>query len=243
MLSRGAFRLVSARTRRGIALSWSVLFILSLLLQYATFAMAPAALAVHDEGLFELDGNAVSSAAPGEDWDHVFAGTDAADATATVTDLTNSNSDDIFTGGSSKDEHDTTDWLWTTSKPQAKNDIAHAFAAAYTGTNADTAGHTIVYFGLDKYDASGDNFVGFWFLQGQVGPTGNGNPPGSPFSGAHTVGDVLVLADYTQGGGVSAFSVYKWVASGGDVATHLDTVATGVPCTGAPATVKGRVTQ
>src|SRR5439155_3179303 len=51
MLSRGALALASSRTRRGIALSWSVLFILSLLLQYATFALAPAALAVHDDGL------------------------------------------------------------------------------------------------------------------------------------------------------------------------------------------------
>ena len=72
---------------------------------------------------------------------------------------------------------------------------------------------------MNKFDASGDNFVGFWFLQGQVGPTGSGNPPGSPFSGAHTVGDILVLADYTNGGDVSTFSVYKWVASGGDA--HL----------------------
>jgi uncharacterized repeat protein (TIGR01451 family) len=237
MLSRGAFRLASSRTRRGIALSWSVLFILSLLLQYATFALAPAALAVHDEGLFELDGNAVSDAAPGEDWDHVFAGTSAAITTpAFLPDRVNSTSDDIFTGGSSKDINDTSDWLWTTSKPQAKNDITHAFAAAYTAKNADTAGDTIVYFGLNKYDASGDNFVGFWFLKGEVGPTGTGIPSGSPFSGSHSVGDILILADYTNGGGISTFSVYQWVASGGDVATHLDTVATGVPCTGAPAT-------
>ena len=99
MMSRGALGLASPRTRRGIAISWSVLFILSLLLQYAAFAVAPAALAVHDEGKFELDGNAVSGAAAGEDWDHVFAGTDTADASTTVEDLTNSNSDDIFTGG------------------------------------------------------------------------------------------------------------------------------------------------
>jgi uncharacterized repeat protein (TIGR01451 family) len=237
MLSRGALGLASPRVRRGLALSWSALFILSLLLQYATFALAPSALAVHDEGKFELDGNAVSGGAPGEDWDHVFAGTSSATTTPVfLTDKVNSTADDIFTGGASKDINDTSDWLWTTSKPQAKNDITHAFAAAYTATNADTAGDTLVYFGLNKYDASGDNFVGFWFLQGQVGPTGSGVPSGSPFSGSHTVGDVLVLADYTNGGGISTFSVYKWVASGGDVATHLDTVATGVPCTGAPAT-------
>jgi uncharacterized repeat protein (TIGR01451 family) len=237
MLSRGALGLASSRTRRAFALSWSVLFILSLLLQYATFALAPAALAVHDEGLFELDGNAVSEVAkPGEDWDHVFAGTSAAITTPVfLTDKVNSLTDDIFTGGASKDINDTSDWLWTTSKPQAKNDITNAFAAAYTAKNADTAGDTIVYFGLNKYDASGDNFVGFWFLKGQVGPTGTGIASGSPFSGSHTVGDVLVLADYTNGGGISTFSVYQWVASGGDVATHLDTVATGVPCTAAPA--------
>jgi uncharacterized repeat protein (TIGR01451 family) len=224
--------------RRGLALSWSALFILSLLLQYMAFATAPAALAVHDEGKFELDGNAVSEGGvPGEDWDHVFAGTSSATTEpAFVVDKVNTTADDIFTGGSSKDINDTSDWLWTTSKPQAKNDITPAFAAAYTATNPDTAGDTLVYFGLNKYDASGDNFVGFWFLQGQVGPTGSGVPSGSPFSGSHTVGDVLVLADYTNGGGISTFSVYKWVASGGDVSTHLDTVATGVPCTGAPAT-------
>jgi uncharacterized repeat protein (TIGR01451 family) len=236
MTSRGALGLVSPKARKRLALSWSALFILSVLLQYAAFALAPAAMAVHDEGLFELDGNAVSGAAPGEDWDHVYAGTSAAITPPVfLTDKVNSTADDIFTGGSSKDISDTTDWLWTTSKPQAKNDITHAFAAAYTAVNPDTAGDTIVYFGLNKYDASGDNFVGFWFLQDQVGPTGSGVPSGSPFSGAHTPGDVLVLADYTNGGGVSTFSVYKWVASGGDVATHLHTVATGVPCTGSPA--------
>jgi uncharacterized repeat protein (TIGR01451 family) len=237
MLSRGALGLASPRVRRGLALSWSALFILSLLLQYMAFAMAPAALAVHDEGLFELDGNAVSEGGvAGEDWDHVFAGTDAADSTVFLTDKVNSLTDDIFTGGSSKDINDTSAWLWTKSKPQAKNDITHAFAAAYTATSAESAGDTIVYFGLNKYDASGDNFVGFWFLQGQVGPTGTGIASGSPFSGSHTPGDVLVLADYTNGGGVSEFSVYKWVASGGDVTTHLDTVASGVPCTSAGVT-------
>ena len=236
MTSRGALGLVSPKTRKRLALSWSALFILSVLLQYAAFALAPAAMAVHDEGLFELDGNAVSSAAvPGDDWDKVHAGTSSAEATEFITDAVNSG-DDIFTGGSSKDDHNTTDWLWKVGGVQDKNDITHAFAASYTGVNPDTAGDTIVYFGMNKFDASGDNFVGFWFLQGQVGPTGSGAAPGSPFSGAHTVGDVLVLADYTNGGGVADFNVYSWVASGGDAATHLHTVASGVPCTTAGAT-------
>src|SRR5205085_5831730 len=143
---------------------------------------------------------------------------------------------DSFTGGSTKDDIDTTSWLWKQAKAsQAKNDITNAFAAAYTAPSGTNAGDSIVYFGMNKYDASGDNFVGFWFLQGSVAPTGSGAAPGSPFSGAHHVGDILVLADYTNGGDVSTFSVYSWVASGGNAGTHLQTVATGVPCTGAPA--------
>src|SRR4051812_36110447 len=102
MTSRGALGLVSPKTRKRVALSWSVLFILSVLLQYAAFVAAPAALAVHNDGLFELDGNAVSDAAvAGDDWDRVHAGTSSAEATKFVTDPVNSQSDDIFTGGSS----------------------------------------------------------------------------------------------------------------------------------------------
>ena len=238
MTSWGALGLVSRRVRRGVALSWSALFVLSLLLQYFSFALASPVGAVHDEGLFELDGNAVaSSGTPGDDWNLVKSGGSSAESTKFIVDPVNSDADDSFTGGSTKDDIDIPSWLWKKAKAsQAKNDITHAFAAGYTGTTGDTAGHTIIYFGLNKFDASGDNFVGFWFLQGAVAPTGSGAAPGSHFSGAHRAGDILVLADYTNGGDVSTFSVYQWVASGGNAGTHLHTVATGVPCTGAPAT-------
>ena len=63
MASRGLWHLMGARTRRGLALSWSALFVLSLLMQYFTFALAPAALAVHNDGLFELDGNTANDGA------------------------------------------------------------------------------------------------------------------------------------------------------------------------------------
>jgi hypothetical protein len=43
MASRGIWRLMSARARRGLALSWTTLFVLSLLLQYFTFATASGA--------------------------------------------------------------------------------------------------------------------------------------------------------------------------------------------------------
>ena len=68
MGSRGIWTLMSARTKRSLTLSWTALFVLSLLLQYFSFATAAPALAAHDTGLFELDGNATDSAAPGADW-------------------------------------------------------------------------------------------------------------------------------------------------------------------------------
>ena len=70
MASRGIWRFMSVRTRRSLALTWTALFVFSLLLQYMSFAAAPPVLAVHDENLFELDGNATDSAAiePDDDW-------------------------------------------------------------------------------------------------------------------------------------------------------------------------------
>ena len=50
MRSRGVWTFMGARTRRSLTLTWTALFVLSLLLQYASFAAAPAVLAVHDEG-------------------------------------------------------------------------------------------------------------------------------------------------------------------------------------------------
>jgi uncharacterized repeat protein (TIGR01451 family) len=204
-----------------------MLFVLSLLLQYAQFAAPRSALAVHDLGLFELDGDAVHSAAiDGDDWDQVYGGTSAAQSTQFVQDLTDSQNDDSFTGGSTKDDLPVTGWLWKQAKAsQAKNDIADAFAASYTNN-----GDTIAYFGLDKIEADGNNFVGFWFFKGQVGKSGSGNAPGSPFSGDHTVGDILVLANYTNGGSVASFNVYKWVGSGGNVNGTLQIVKTGIEC-------------
>jgi fimbrial isopeptide formation D2 family protein/uncharacterized repeat protein (TIGR01451 family) len=214
---------VNPRARKSITLSWVVLFVLSLLLQYAQLASPRSTLAVHDLGLFELDGNAVNQAAAGGDWDATL----GAQSTQFIHDLTNSQDDDSFTGGSTKDDLPLSGWLWKQAKVgQPKNDIADAFAAAYTDNNGDT----VAYFGLDKIEADGNNFVGFWFFKNSVGKSGSGAAPGSPFTGNHTVGDILVLANYTNGGSVAGFDVYKWVGSGGNVNGTLQTVENGGEC-------------
>jgi uncharacterized repeat protein (TIGR01451 family) len=196
---------MGARTRRSLALSWSALFVLSLLMQYFSFALAPAALAVHDESLFELDGNATDSAAiePDDDWDSL----NHAIATVFVSSATESPANDstYFTGGGSKDVNDISQWNYTSiDQTPDKDDILDAFAAAYEKNN-----DTFVYFGADRFDGSGDSFIGFWFFQNNIGLAANGN-----FSGVHKNGDILVLSDFTNGGAVAEIKIYEWLNGG-----------------------------
>lgn len=132
-------------------------------------------------------------------------------ASSFVTDLTNSQSDSSFTGGSTKDIFDFNQWLWKGAKAsQAKDDIAHAFAAAYVMPGS---GHTIIVTGLDRYDGSGAATAGFWFLQDGSIKLNNNKSGGADggFDGAHVVGDLLIVSDFSTGGAVSNIAVYKWV--------------------------------
>ena len=101
-MSRGLWFAMNARTRRSLTLVWTALFLFSLALQSVQLASPTAALAVHDEGLFELDGNVENQAAAGDDWNAVFNNADTAFETAFITDQINGNNDKYFTGGASK---------------------------------------------------------------------------------------------------------------------------------------------
>jgi uncharacterized repeat protein (TIGR01451 family) len=169
------------------------------------FLFVPGALAVHDTGLFELDGNAVDEAASGQDWNTALASSPSGNHVASVgvTDALNGN-DDIFTGGSS-DTNDINTWSWTTSTAPDKADLEHAYASGYFGSD----GHLYLYFGADRYAVNGDTNVGFWFLKNNVSKNGDGT-----FSGTHTVGDIFVVSAFTQGGSTPEIIVYKWNGSG-----------------------------
>ena len=227
MGSRGIWHFMSARTRRSLTLTWTALFVLSLLLQYFSFAMASPALAVHDEGLFELDGNTANDpAVVGDDWDSHPGAT--GNRFTFVTDPLSQVTDQIFTGGGSKDDLNIPSWRHTAGSVPDKDNIEHAFAASY-----ESGGDTFVYFGLDRYANNGDAFVGFWFFKSAVGLNANGT-----FSGTHQVGDLLVLSNFTNGGAVSTIQLFEWVGSGGDTNGTLDLIASGNACTGAPAVDK-----
>ena len=208
---------------------------------------ASAVLAVHDDGVFELEANAVTandctnpptnnspagceprnpqSQVGGEDWDLVYAGTDTADATAFTEDLTLSGG--IAGAGDSILSQDTKDiqaiaaWTWkqtATTSVQDKADIEHAFAAQYDDH---------LYFGADRYSNSGDTVMGFWFFRTEVGKIGPDAAGNGTFTGAHTArsaterGDVLIVSDFRQGGKAPQIQVYEWVASGGSASDEL----------------------
>jgi uncharacterized repeat protein (TIGR01451 family) len=177
-------------------------------------------------GLFELDANVTTgvlgtsgSTTTSHDWDQVFndvtngTSTSSALASSFVTDAVNSNGDDIFTGGGSKDTQgiQTGQWLFTGSKPQGKNDITHAYATMYVDP---ATGDRILYCGMDRFDNSGDATTGFWFFQNAISEnpsvTTNG---GHPFVGTHADGDILLVSDFTQGGSVSTVKVFRWTGN------------------------------
>src|SRR4051812_2399445 len=222
MMSRGFLYTLGTGARKSLVLLWTAVLLCSLLLQYVAIAAPSPVLAVHDDGLFELDGNVEGQPAPGDDWNPVFNNASSAGETLFVTDPINGIGDKYFTGGNTKDIADFPSWLWTTiSQPQDKNDIQDAYAAAYKKD-----GNVIAYFGLDRYASNGAAQVGFWFLQDTtVGlTTGPGGTSGG-FSGHHVNGDVLVQINFENGGASPVMVIYEWqnglvqVSTGGSCAT------------------------
>jgi hypothetical protein len=115
--------------------------------------------------------------------------------------------DDTTFATGSKDTLDITGWQCNhDNNVNSKIDIMNAYAAAYKDP---ASGDTVLYFGLEKNKDNGTNDVGFWFLQGNAScsaPSGH-----QSWSGKHTVGDVLVVSEFTNGGGVSNITAYKWI--------------------------------
>jgi hypothetical protein len=119
-------------------------------------------------------------------------------------DIVNSQTDDIFTGGQSKDINDVSQWQWTQQKPQNKDDVCDAFTASFPDA---TTGHKIVMMGMDRYSNNGDTTAGFWCFQNPVSLNADGT-----FSGVHSNGDLLIVVDFA-GSGSSAVQVYRWTGN------------------------------
>src|SRR5262245_28470617 len=246
-------------------------WLMLLALVAAMVVLVPSASAVHDLGLFQLDRNAVASqqsqTPATDDWDTLFnlGGNNGCvlfhhclQFTGIIDDVAPTNpvgsTGTSFQGGGSKDDLDITQWLWDPGEPLDKDDITHAYAAAYSYPGPDTTctppvkcpktGDLIVYFGLDRFANNGSAQVGFWFLQDpNFGPTTTPQGGGFKFSGVHKDHDVLVQSNFTQGGVISSVTIFEWLGGA------LQQIGAGQDCIGqlgadlACATVNQSTTQ
>jgi len=94
-----------------------------------------------------------------------------------------------------------------------KVDINNAYIASFwTGGSAGNGDH-ILYAGVEKEKNNGTNDIGVWFLQGSA----NCSQPSGPninWSGTgHRNGDVLIVSEFSNGGGVSTVKTFTWRAS------------------------------
>ena len=183
--------------------------------------------------IFELDKNAVDDASPLDDWQTLNNG--GGSAIATTLDA-NNNPVEIpdlagqttFTTGGSKDDLDISNWRHTTGSSPPKDEITNAYAAAY-----QAGGDTYVVFGADRFAQNGDSVIGFWFFQNAISPITTG-PNAGTFSGVHKNGDILILSDFTQGGGEVTIRVFKWNSPGGSIDGTLDLLGGGFGCAASP---------
>jgi hypothetical protein len=150
-----------------------------------------------DNGVFELDGDAVQNTK--DDWSTLYGGGGGATLFRHIVDK--NGDDNIFTGGGSKVPLDFPGYKWKSSPPPPdKNNITNAYIANYV-----VSGEQIVYFGADLFSDNGDAELAFWLLQDDVGL----NPDGT-FSGVHVNGDVYVAVKFSNGGTVANIAVFEW---------------------------------
>jgi len=115
----------------------------------------------------------------------------------------------IFTGGGSKDQLDMNQWAWKAGSVPDKDNLVESFAAVYEPTTGARAGNKLLYFGANRFAVNGDAQIGFWFLQNGTSLKADGtfqDASGNPAH--HTVGDILILSNFVQGGGSSNIQMF-----------------------------------
>ena len=120
----------------------------------------------------------------------------------------------VFTTGGSKDDQDIPNWRYTNSSVPDSDDITDGYAIKY-----QKGAQQFLYFGADRVAVNGSKDMGFWFFKKEVSP----DPESDQFIGEHTVGDILLLGTFTNGGASTTIRVFKWVGPGnGDTNGVLD---------------------
>lgn len=171
---------------------------------------------VDPRDVFELEGDIADSPAGGlDDWvNNNCSSIDASSAMIRTGAVPDPHPLSIFTQGGSKDHADISDWKYKDGSVPDKDDIINAYAAQYAGSGP-SGPTTLLVVGGDRFANDGSAFIGAWFFQNSIGlgPAGSGGT--GDFTGLHANGDILILAEFTQGGVVATLKVFEWVGSAG----------------------------
>ena len=181
-------------------------------LLYGALGLVPAHALLAE---FELDTNVADvPAGPPNDWEN-FTGAPATYPTARATGILSDSIPAVFRNGS-KDTQDVSAWRYDLGSSPPKDDMLHAYAAAYTAaatTATTTVGDLLIYFGADRASFSGTASLGFWFFKSPVerdDATGRFVNPVTGGAATHTEGDTLLAFEYTNGGAVTSVRVFRW---------------------------------
>jgi hypothetical protein len=107
--------------------------------------------------------------------------------------------DNQFTQGT-KDYDNAAEMTWSISPVGDKVNLVNGGATIIDGW---------LYFFGDRTSSNGSAQIGFWVFQNGTSPG-----PGTGFSPNKTPGDLLVLSEFTNGGGVATIKVYRWLGTG-----------------------------
>jgi len=207
-----------ALQRRMASLSWRRMMT-GAIAAVGLIALLPViVLAVHDNGMFELDGNIkhTSSTTPPYDWASLFDSSGnriitppngALLADDFLSDFTNPDSTYFSSnGGGVKDVNPISNWGCTTiHNPTAKDNLLNSYAALIQVSSGPTAGHLVLYVGSERESNNGTSFAGFWLFKNPVVC----NPQTGTFTGSHTDGDILIVSNYTNGGGNQEVQLFQ----------------------------------
>jgi hypothetical protein len=210
----------------------------------ALLLVVGSTLAVHDPtGPMELDGNIADAAGGGTDWQAIFdaAGNETSGVPAGTLDTTGvirdfvpgaSGPDISYHEPSNKDDQpinpDSAGSVWgcvSVPNPTDKTDIVNAYGMAVQGDaetgDGDDANDQLFYFGVERFDNSGDAFIGLWLFQDDV----SCDPATGKFEGSKQTGDILVLANFTGGGSNALIQLFNYTAGEGDDPGTFDQLA------------------
>ncbi|HEV8573280.1 MAG TPA: hypothetical protein VGR43_01090 [Dehalococcoidia bacterium] len=178
--------------------------------------------AVHDDGLFEVDGDIGEGPGAGPDWASVFDGSGntvnlfgGVSAVFIRDDITSTyHVDNTVFAQEDKNNDSVAGWNWKTGNNPPKDD----FSNVYTYATRNSAGDLIIYGGAERLAKQGSSHVDFAFHQNGVGldeaPPCNTSPsPPCEFTGVKTAGDVLIAMDFEDGGAIETLRIYEWTGN------------------------------